>query len=203
MLTRHDPEVKRMSHTWPAALAVALAAMWCTGCPQMAIVTGATTAAGAIADDRSLDQQAADLDVKVGIEQALVSNAPALASAVNVDVYLGRVMLTGVVGTWSARRYAEALARQAAGDHEIYNDIEVATGSGFADSATNFAINKDLGLRLIGAEGLASQSFQHRVVNGTAFIMGQVTDPSQIVTARQVALQTRGVQNVVTHIVVR
>lgn len=178
-----------------------LAAVWCTGCPQLAITTGATTVASALVDDRSLEQQADDLEVKGAIEKSLLNDAPALAAKVNVDVYLGRVMLTGVVGDWSDRRTAVALARDAASGHDIFDDIEVGTGAGVADSAADFAVNKELGVNLLAAEGLASQSFQHRVVNGTAFIMGEAKDVNQIETARQVAMQTSGVQRVVTHIV--
>jgi osmotically-inducible protein OsmY len=182
------------------AIAAALAAVWCAGCPQMAIVTGATAVAGAAADDRTLEQQAADLETKAGIEKALIEGNATLASQVNVDVYLGHVMLTGVVPDWEARRVALDVARQAAPYHPIFDDIEVATAGGIADAATNFATNKELGVRLLSAEGLASQSFQHRVVNGTAFILGQAKQESQIGLARQVALQTPGVTNVVTHV---
>ena len=182
---------------------LAFAALWCTGCPQMAIMTGASMVAGAAADDRSLEQQAADLDLKTNIEKALLDADPTLASQVNVDVYLGRVMLTGVVGDWAGRRSALEIARQAAPDHELFDDIEVSTGDGIADSATNFAVNKDLGVRLLADEGLASQSFQHRVVNGSAFIIGQASDESQIEKAREVAMGTPGVSRVVTHITLR
>ena len=181
-------------------MVMALAAVWFAGCPQMAIVTGATAVAGAAADDRTLEQQAADLETKAGIEKALFEGNATLASQVNVDVYLGRVMLTGIVPDWEARRTALDVARQTAPYHPVFDDIEVATGGGITDSATNFAVNKELGVRLLSAEGLASQSFQHRVVNGTAFILGQAGTENQIQLARQVALQTPGVTNVVAHI---
>jgi len=183
-----------------AMVVTALVVVGCSGCPQMAIMQGATAVAGAAADDRTLEQQGADVELKAGIEQALLSGDPSLAAKVNVDAYLGRIMLTGVVADWSARRTAVDIARQAAPDHEVFDDIEVATGSGIADDAANYATNKELGLNLLADEGLASQSFQHRVVNGAAFIMGQAKQESQIELARQVALQTPGVTRVVTHI---
>ena len=188
---------------WPAIAVSALALIWCTGCPQMAITTAATTAASALVDDRSLEQQGSDLDMKAHIEQQLLADAPAVASHVNVDVYRGRVMLTGAVGKRSQRRTALAVARNVAGDNEIYDDIVVAPGGGLANAAGDFAINKDLGVKLLADEGIASQSFQHRVVDGTAYIMGQARSESQVETARQVALQTPGVQQVVTHIMVQ
>ena len=187
--------------TWLALVVGALVLPWCAGCPQMAITTAATTAASAIVDDRSLEQQGADLDLKARIEQQLLADAPSLASSVNVDVYLGRVMLTGVVPRWKDRRKAVALARSVAVDGEVFDDIEVASGTGLGDLAGDFALNKELGVNLLAADGIASQSFQHRVVNGTAFIMGEAKNPGQIEIARQVALQTPGVQRVVTHIV--
>ena len=168
----------------------------------MAITTVATTAASAIVDDRSMAQQGADLDLKARIEQQFLADAPRLAEAVDVDVYLGRVMLTGVVSRPSSRRKAVDLVRGVAPGNEVFDDIEVATGDGLGDMAGDFAVNKELGVNLLAAEGIASQSFQHRVVNGTAFIMGQARNPGQVETARQVALQTPGIQRVVTHIVV-
>ena len=186
-----------------SAFLTALAAVWCTGCPQMAIVQGATMVAGAAADDRTLDQQAADLDVKSTVEGALLNTNATLAAKVNVDVYLGRIMLTGVVGSWDARRQAVDITRQAEPGHEIFDDMEVAIGNSIADSATDFAVNKDLGVNLLADEGLASQSFQHRVVNGTAFIMGQAQTEAQIDEARRAALQTPGINRVVTHILLR
>jgi osmotically-inducible protein OsmY len=188
--------------TWLAIIVGASALPWCTGCPQMAITTAATTAASALVDDRSIEQQGADLDLKARIEKQLLADAPSLAEVVDVDVYLGRVMLTGVVSRPSSRRKALAVVRSVAVDNEVYDDIQVASGGGLGDAAGDFAINKELGVNLLAAEGIASQSFQHRVVNGTAFIMGEATNAGQVETARQVALQTPGVERVVTHIVV-
>jgi osmotically-inducible protein OsmY len=137
------------------------------------------------------------------VEKALLQQNANLAAQVNVDVYLSHVMLTGVVPDWNARRQAFDIARQAAPGYEIYDDVEVASGEGVAGAATNFATNKELGINLLADEGVASQSFQHRVVNGTAFIMGQARQESQIRSARQVAVQTPGISNVVTHILLR
>ena len=180
----------------PAILAAA-----CAGCPTMAITMGATRAVGVLADDRSLAQQAADVEVKGQIEQALLRDAPSLAEAVNVDVFLGRVMLTGVVPDEAARWSAAAAARRAAGEREVYDDLAVGASGGLTSEADDLAVNKALAVNLLGGEGLASQSLLHRVVDGTAFIMGEVQQESQIETVRAVALQTSGVERVVTHIV--
>lgn len=68
------------------------------------------------------------------------------------------------------------------------------------DTAEQLATNKTLGVNLLAGEGLASQSLLHRVVNRTAFIMGEVREDSQTETVRSVAEQTPGVERVVTHI---
>src|SRR5262245_15281378 len=198
-----NPRARRIHIDWLAVLVAAATAMWCTGCPAMAITQGARMAESAVVDDRSLEQQAADGELKAQVERSLLKVSPGLAEKVNVNIYLGRVMLTGAVGSWSDRRTAVDAARQAAGDNEVFDDIEVSASGGLADAAGDFATNKELGINLLSAEGLASQSFQHRVVNGTAFIIGQAKRESQVETAREVALQTPGVQRVVTHIIVQ
>jgi osmotically-inducible protein OsmY len=168
------------------------------GCPPMAITMGAKTAASIIADDRSLGQQISDLDLKGQIERALIDESSALAERVNVDVFIGRVMLTGLVPDEAARSTAARIARRIAGD--AYDDIEIGPSS-LTGTAEEAATNETLGVNLLAGEGLASQSLLHRVVNRTAFIMGEVREQSQIDTVRSVAEQTPGVGRVVTHIV--
>jgi len=166
----------------------------------MLIVQGASAAAGMIADDRSMSQQTADIELKAGIEQALASESTALAARVNVDTFLGRVMLTGVVPDDESRWRAARIARQSASGHEVFDDIEVSAGGGLTDTVADAATNKALGLNLLANEGIASQSLLHRVVNGTAFIMGEVRDVDLIESIRSVALQTPDVVRVVPHI---
>jgi len=183
-------------------LAVLLVAATCAGCPAMAITQGAEIAASSTFDDRSYEQQASDEESKAEIEKAFVDQDPALAAKVNVDVYRGRVMLTGVVARESDRRTAFSLADGAAGGGVIYDDIQVSEGGGLEDEAADFVANKELGAELLEAEGLSSQSYQHRVVNGFAYVMGQATMVSQVETVRQTALGISDVHQVVTHITV-
>jgi osmotically-inducible protein OsmY len=166
----------------------------------MLIVQGATTAAGMIADDRSMSQQTADIELKAGIEHALASESTALAASVNVDTFLGRVMLTGVVPDDESRWRAARIARQSASESEVFDDIEVRAGGSLTDTVADDATNKALGLNLLANEGIASQSLLHRVVNGTAFVMGEVRDLGLIESIRSVALQTPGVVRFVPHI---
>jgi osmotically-inducible protein OsmY len=182
------------------AACAALLGLLATGCPQMLIAQGAKMAAGIVADDRSIAQQTADVGLKGQIEQALLSASTSLAASVNVDVFIGRVMLTGVVPDSDARWTAVRTARSLAGEHEVYDDIEIGTPGGLSSAAGDAVTNKTLGVNLLAGEGLASQSLLHRVVNGTAFVMGEVHSVGQIESVRSIALQTPGVHQVVTHI---
>jgi len=183
----------------PLLALAALAATLCTGCSAMLIATGASTAASILVDNRSMAQQASDLQTKAAIEQALTTNSATLAAEVDVDVFLGRVMLTGVVDSGRARWKATEIARGAAGGAEVFDDITIGD-PGIDQTAANIAANKALGVNLLAQEGIASQSLLHRVVNGTAFVMGEVQTESQVRTVRETALNTTGVSYVVTHI---
>lgn len=185
---------------WVAALLLGAA---CAGCPAMAITTAATKAASATADDRSYEQQLSDDASKADIEKQFLENQASLAAKIDVDVYLGHVMLTGAVADEEMRRTAVALARDAAPDATIYDDIQVVPPGSGSDAGGGFVANEELGLRLIQEEGLGSQSFQHRVVNGVAYIMGEARTEEQVEIARRTALGTSGVDRVVTHIFVR
>jgi osmotically-inducible protein OsmY len=82
----------------------------------------------------------------------------------------------------------------------VYDDIEVGATGGVSDAATNLAVNKALGLNLLADEGIASQSLLHRVVNRQAFVMGEARDYGEIERVRSIALQTPGIERIVTHI---
>ena len=105
-----------------------------------------------IADDRSMSQQTADIELKAGIEQALASESTALAASVNVDTFLGRVMLTGVVPDNESRWRAARVARQSASGYEVFDDIEVRAGGSLTDTVADDATNKALGLNLLANE---------------------------------------------------
>lgn len=152
-----------------------------------------------IADDRSLVQQTADIDLKGRIETALAGESTALAASVNVDTFNGRVMLTGVLHDVESRRQAARIARETASGQEVYDDIEVSSEGSATDVVADAATNKALGVNLLADEGIASQSLLHRVVNGTAFVMGE-GQPGLTDSVRAVALQTPGIRQVVTHI---
>lgn len=182
----------RRAGRWLAAGLALLGA----GCAQ----PGRGTTAGVPAPDRSVQQQATDLELKSEIVAALLGGAPRLAGVVNVDVYRQRVMLTGVVPSQSARTSVLAIVRGVAGVQQLYDDIDVAGRAAAGDAAGDAAIDQALGSNLRAAGGLESASLRHRVVNGTAFILGQAREQSQIDTARAVALATPGVRRVVTHV---
>jgi osmotically-inducible protein OsmY len=192
--------MKRHRSRRPGGAGAILLGVLCAGCPQLLITKGVTTAASIIADDRSLAQQTADMELEARIERALVDESAAAAAHVNVDVFLGRVMLTGVADDatrWIAARTARRIAREG----EVWDDVEIGTGGDVADTAEEAAANKALGLALLADDGIASQSLLHRVVNGTAFVMGEVQEEGQVETVRSIVRQAPGIHRVVTHIV--
>lgn len=184
------------------AIATTLLAGACAGCPAMGITRGAEMAASATFDDRSYAQQAEDEATKADVEKSFLEADADLASAVNVDVYRGRIMLTGAVDREGRRRQAADLTRRAAGDAIVYDDIQVGDADGIPSHTEDFVTDKELAANLLAAETLAAQSFQHRVVNGVAYILGQAQTEGQVRTARSVALDTPGVQDAVLHIAV-
>jgi osmotically-inducible protein OsmY len=185
-------------------IAALVVAVYATGCPAMAITTAATTVASATADDRSYEEQGKDDETKAKVEKAFLEQDPKLSAKVDVDVFDGRTMLTGVVDTDEERSTAVWLTRGAVGERaEIFDDIQVLPSGAATSGAKNFVLNRELGAKLLGTEGLSSQSFEHRVVNKVAYIIGQAPSDYVVEKARQTALGIDGIDRVVTHIEVK
>jgi osmotically-inducible protein OsmY len=198
---RTGTEARARRRAGAARGVAAVLALACAGCPAMAITMGARTAAEVVTDDRSTAQQGDDLALKGRIAQALLAESGLGVAQVHVDVFRGQVMLTGVVPDGRARQVAADTARSVAGPGRVFDDLLVGPPS-LIDDAADVARNERLGLRLLADEGLASQSLLHRVVAGTAYVMGQVGSPAQIDAVRAVARETPGIDGVVTHLTV-
>ena len=145
-------------------------------------------------------------DEKSAVNNSLSSNNLSVVS-VSQDRDKGVMTLSGNVDSDDAKSRAESLARQAAPDYTIANEIGVrppeAANAGAIASNLDSAIEDNFKASLKAHENLNDQSISASAKNGTLVIKGTVKTTAQKKEAAKLAKQVPNVQQVVNELEVK
>jgi hyperosmotically inducible periplasmic protein len=145
-------------------------------------------------------------DEKAAVNNSLNSNNLSAVS-VSQDRDKGVMTLGGNVDNADAKSQAESLAKQAAPDYTIANEIGVrppqAANAGAVASNLDSAIEDNFKAAIKAHENLNDQSISGSAKNGTLVIKGTVKTAAQKKEAGSLAKQVPNVQQVVNEIEVK
>jgi osmotically-inducible protein OsmY len=102
---------------------------------SLKLTKGTSTVVGQSNDGKSLSESWDDTTIKLGIKEKYFSYDATLFTKIDVEVELGKVLLTGVVPFGDMRLEAVRLAWQQNGVIEVLNEISIDTGYGLDDIA--------------------------------------------------------------------
>lgn len=186
-----------------AAALLLLTPFMLTGCIAAGVAAG-TEAGVSLAEERTLGRKVDDTVIYSDINRLYIKEGTSdLFGGVTVDVRHARVMLTGNVETEATAQKAVALAWQARGVEEVLNEITVSPGSGFRVAATDTMIKKNLEARLLVTKHVWLINYSLNIVNGTAYLLGRVSDQAELDRVLSVTRSTKGVKRVVNYLQVR
>jgi hyperosmotically inducible protein len=145
-------------------------------------------------------------DEKAAVNNSLNSNNLSAVS-VSQDRDKGVITLSGNVDSTDAKTQAETLAKQAAPDYTIANEIGVrpsqAANAGSVASNLDSAIEDNFKAAIKAHENLNDQSISGSAKNGTLVIKGTVKTSAQKKEAASLAKQVPNVQQVVNELEVK
>jgi hyperosmotically inducible periplasmic protein len=145
-------------------------------------------------------------DEKAAVNNSLNSNNLSAVS-VSQDRDKGVMTLSGNVDTADAKSQAESLAKQAAPDYTVANEIGVrppqAANAGAVASNLDSAIEDNFKAAIKAHENLNDQSISGSAKNGTLVIKGTVKTAAQKKEVGSLAKQVPNVQQVVNEIEVK
>ncbi len=210
MIRRHEPATSsRMSArvlvltlplTLPLALPLALG-----GCAPtafgLAASAGATTGVAAW-EERGLKGAVNDTVVRAQIGDAWFQRDVDMFREVNLDVYEGRVMLTGAVPSRKAREDSVRLARAVPGVRDVIDEIQP-DGATITDIARDTWITTQLRSRLTFDKQVQSINYSIVTVNGAVYIIGIAQDQAELDRVIDQARRLGYVKRVVSHVLLR
>ncbi|MBB42212.1 MAG: hypothetical protein CMM44_00450 [Rhodospirillaceae bacterium] len=168
----------------------------------LAFVPALTNCSGTLAtfgDDRSREQTLTDTEIILNINKRLLSgkNRP-LFFSIKVDVFAGRVMLTGTVENEIKKQNAGSLVRGLIGVQKLYNDIQVTQSP--RNTSNDIWIDAKIRAQLLATKNIKSLNYRWRVVNDTVYILGYARFPSEKAEIVRIIRQTSRVRGIVDRV---
>jgi len=186
-----------------AALGLA-AAMTLAACSPAGMAVGAGATAGvAAAEERGLKGAGNDALIRVEINEAWITEDFDTFNRLNLQIYEGRVLISGRVPNQANADRAVELAWKAEDVREVINEIEIAEGGGLDDFANDALINARLDSELLFDSEISSINYSTRSVAGTVYLLGVAQDREELDRVFRVTRSIPNVKRVVSHVILK
>ena len=155
-------------------VAVSLAALLgllLQGCVGAVVGAGATAGTTAM-EERGISGAVDDTELRLRINALFSSKDERLWRKIGLQVYAGRVLLTGRADTAHMRAEAVRLAWQAKGVKEVINELQIAESGGASGFARDTWISTQLKSRLLFDKRILSINYSVETVNHTVYLIG-------------------------------
>jgi osmotically-inducible protein OsmY len=180
-----------------------LAAPTLSGCLETAVGAGAVAGSASL-QERGVKGAVSDTAIRAEIDHYWLEKDHTYFINLNLQVYEGRVLVTGVVADADVRATAIQLAWKAKGVREVINEIEVVPqGTGFIDYARDSAISTELKARLLFAKDINSVNYSSEVVNGSVYFLGVAQTQGELDQALNIARNIKNVKRVVSNMLMK
>ena len=171
------------------------------GCsPTTVFTSGAKTAVKTNQDDKTLGESWDDATIKLGIKEKYFSFDATLFTKIDVEVELGRVLLTGVVPYGDMRMEAVRLAWKQEGVVEVLNEISVDTGYGLDDIGKDKLIATQLVTKIFADKYIKKFKYNIEVQKQIVYLFGISNDQTEIDRVIDHAKSIKGVVDIINYI---
>jgi osmotically-inducible protein OsmY len=178
------------------------AALPLSGCIETAVGAGAVAGTSAM-QDRGIKGAAYDTGIRAEINHAWLEKDHKMWMSLNLQVYEGRVLVSGTVPNEDMRADAVELAWKPKNVREVINEVQVTAEGGVVNYARDTAISTELNGRLLFAKNVQSVNYSTEVVNGTIYLLGVAQTQSELDRVVDIARNISNVKRVVSHVILK
>ncbi|HEV2673700.1 MAG TPA: BON domain-containing protein [Aliidongia sp.] len=166
-----------LSHQRVLSLALSLTALASAtlplgGCFIAAVGAAAGAGGYTMGNERGIGGTASDTGIKTEINAIWAKDNGQIPSYVDLNIFEGRVLLTGGVPDPKIRDQAVAGAWKASGVKEVINEIQVAQGASFSTAASDNWILARLNSDMVFDGAVRTPNYSLQCVDGTVYILG-------------------------------
>ena len=169
-------------------------------CGPTLVSTGAKTAVEQQTDNKTMRESWDDATIKLGIKEKYFALDATLFTKIDVEVELGKVLLTGVVPFGDMRLEAVRLAWQQEGVVEVLNEISVDTGYGLDDIGKDKLIATQLVTKIFADKYIKKFKYNIEVQKQIVYLFGVSNDQTEIDRVIDHAKSIKGVVDIINYI---
>lgn len=180
------------------AAGIAVAGIGLSGCASM-VVGAAATAGVAAYQERGISGVAADTKISSQVRLKMIEADKMLFSDVGIEVYEGRVMLTGRVRSDERRAEAVRLAWSVENVKDVINEIQISENP-LSDIANDSWITTQLQTQMTLDKEVLAINYSLETVGGVVYLIGIAQDRKELDRVLNIARNIKYVKQVVNHV---
>ena len=184
--------------------ALVLAATVLSACAPVALTAaaGATTTKAA-AEERGLGGSAKDAGTRIAVNDLWFKHDAEMYRRVGLQVYDGRLLLTGIVPSEDMRDAAVKLAWQPENVTDVINEIKVDNTRGLDTYAVDTWVSTQVKTKLIFDKSVSSINYRVRTVDGTVYLLGVAQSQVELDRVFEIVRNQTNVDQVVSHVLLK
>jgi len=200
--TKTPTPLKDKRRTGRLAVGLTLGLLALAACTPAGVVVGGAASAGvAASEERGIKGAANDTLIRVKINEAWVKEDFDTFNRLNLQIYEGRVLVSGRVPDQALADKAVQAAWQPKGVREVINEIEISDGGDLKAFANDTLINARLDADLLFDGDVDSINYSTRAVGGTVYLLGVAQDRAELDRVFRIARDIPNVKRVISHVI--
>jgi osmotically-inducible protein OsmY len=186
------------------ALSLLAFALALGGCSTTDVAVGGGATAGvAASQERGIDGALSDTQISAEINYAWLQNSVNMFHELNISVYDGRVMITGVLPNQAKADEAVALAWKPKGVREVIDEIIVDPSGTTGSFASDTWITAQIKAKLLFDRDISAVNYSVDTVRGVVYIMGVAQSQAELDRVFGYARNVEYVKKVVNHAILK
>ena len=179
---------------------ITLLSIFFIGCGPTLISTGAKTIIKENEDEKTFGESWDDATIKLGIKEKYFSYDATLFTKIDVEVELGKVLLTGVVPYGDMKLEAVRIAWQQEGVTEVLNEVSIDTGYGLDDIVKDKFISTQLYTKIFTDPNIKKFKYDFEVQKQNVYLFGVSSNEQEINRVIDHAKDIKGVLDIINYI---
>lgn len=181
-----------------AAAVITGSAIGLGGCAGAVVGAGAATGIAAF-EERSVATVARDGVIAAKIRLALFEAGEKYITRIGIEVYDGRVLLTGAAPDEAMRADVVRMAWKVGGVKDVLNEVQI-SDAGFIDAARDSWITARLTANLTLDQAIMAINYSVETVNGVVYLIGLAQNAAELKRVIAHAHQIGYVRKVIPHV---
>ena len=124
-------------------------------------------------------------------------------SDLNLQIYEGRVLVSGELANEDLRATAIQLTWKAKGVREVINDVEIGNAAGVGTYWRDSLIVRELDARLLLAKNVSYLDYSIECFNGVVYLLGVAQDQAELDRVLTIARNISNVKRVANHVLLK